>query len=165
MPPRAERKNATRATPSRTEEHRVCRAGQNVGPPHTPGRARQNGTPMPRRAERKPTAHTGPRQTERNTAAHTGPRQTERKTSAYATDGKIRGEAGNYAAITGWFTLFDLKGAYDLIVGKNWHSTTRHMVDSNNVLHLLDEEHWADGHVAFVPRLALKGLRPQQGRY
>ena len=80
-------------------------------------------------------------------------------------DGKIRGEAGNYAAITGWFTLFDLKGAYDLIVGKNWHSTTRHMVDSDNVLHLLDEEHSADGRVAFVPRLALKGLRPQQGRY
>jgi len=70
-------------------------------------------------------------------------------------DGKIRGEAGNYAAITGWFTLFDLKGAYDLIVGKNWHSTSRHMVDSDNVLHLLDEEHSANGRVAFVPRLAL----------
>jgi len=39
------------------------------------------------------------------------------------------------------------------------------MVDSDNVLHLLEKEHSADGRVAFVPRLALKGLWPQQGRY
>jgi len=39
-------------------------------------------------------------------------------------EGNIDGIAGNYTAITGWYTLFDLKGAYDLIVGKNWHSTT-----------------------------------------
>jgi hypothetical protein len=35
---------------------------------------------------------------------------------------RIRGITGNYADITGWFTIFDLNGAYDLIVGKNWHS-------------------------------------------
>jgi len=80
-------------------------------------------------------------------------------------EGNIRGIAGNYAAIIGWYTLFDLKGAYDLIVGKNWHSTTCHMVDSGNVLHLLDKERSADGWVAFVPKLALKGLWPHQGRY
>jgi len=80
-------------------------------------------------------------------------------------EGNIRGISGNYAAITGWYTLFDLKGAYDLIVGKNWHSTTRHMVDAENVLHLLDKERSADGRMAFVPKLALKGLRPQQGCY
>jgi len=52
----------------------------------------------------------------------------------------IRGITGNYANISGLFTLFDLKGVYDLIVGKNWHSTTRHLVDSYNVLHLLDAD-------------------------
>ena len=82
-------------------------------------------------------------------------------------NGRIRGIAGNYADITGWYTVFDLKGAYDIIVGKNWHSKTRHLVDSNNVLHLLDAD-WSlltDGRPAFVPRLSLKGLRPSQGRY
>ena len=39
------------------------------------------------------------------------------------------------------------------------------MVDSDNGLHLLDEECSANGRVAFVPKLALKGLRPHQGRY
>jgi len=56
---------------------------------------------------------------------------------------------------------------YDLIIGKNWHSTTRHLVDSDNVLHLLDAD-WSlltDGRLAFVPRLSLTGLRPHQGRY
>ena len=74
----------------------------------------------------------------------------------------IRGIIGNYAKITGWFTLFDLKGAYDLIVGKKWYSTTRHLVDSNNVLHLLDAD-WSlltDGRPAFVPHLSLMGLSP-----
>jgi len=40
-------------------------------------------------------------------------------------------------------------------------------VDSDNVLHMLDAD-WsllADGRLAFVPRLFLKGLRPHQGRY
>jgi len=63
--------------------------------------------------------------------------------------------------------VFDLKGAYDIIIGKNWHSKTRHLVDSDNVLHLLDAD-WSlltDGRPAFVPRLALEGLRPHQGRY
>lgn len=41
----------------------------------------------------------------------------------------IRGIIGNYAKITGWFTLFDLKCTYDLIVEKKWYSTTRHLVD------------------------------------
>ena len=81
--------------------------------------------------------------------------------------GQIRGTTGNYADVSGWFTVFDLKGAYDIIIGKNWHSKTRHLVDANNVLHLLDAD-WSlltDGRPAFVPRLALTGLRPHQGRY
>ena len=80
---------------------------------------------------------------------------------------RIRGVTGNYADITGWFILFDLSGAYDLIIGKNWHSTTRHLVDSNNVLYLLDTD-WSlltDGRPAFIPRLSLMRLRPHQGRY
>jgi len=63
--------------------------------------------------------------------------------------------------------VFDLKGAYDIIIGKNWHSRTCHLVDSDNVLHQLDAD-WSllsDGQPAFVPRLSLKGLRPHQGRY
>ena len=80
---------------------------------------------------------------------------------------RIRGTKGNSADISGWYTLFDLKGAYDVIIGKNWHSKMRHLVDSNNVLHLLDAD-WSlltDGRPAFVPRLALMGLRPHEGRY
>jgi len=78
---------------------------------------------------------------------------------------QIRGITGNYADISGWFTLFDLNGVYDLIIRKNWHSTTCHLVDSDNVLHLLDAD-WSlltDGRPAFVPRLSLTGLRPHQG--
>jgi len=78
---------------------------------------------------------------------------------------RIRGITRNYTDISGWFTLFDLKGIYDLIVGKSWQSTTRHLVNSNNVLHLL-EANWlllTDGRPAFVPWLSLTGLRPHQG--
>jgi len=82
-------------------------------------------------------------------------------------NGCIRGSTGNYADVTSWYTVFDLKGTYDIIVGKNWHSRTRHLVDSDNVMHLLDV-HWSlltDSRPAFVPRLSLKGLRPHEGRY
>jgi len=82
-------------------------------------------------------------------------------------NGRIRSITGNYADVTSWYTVFDLKGAYDIIIGKNWHSKTRHLVDSDNVLHLLDAD-WSlltDGQPAFVPKLALKGLRPHQGHY
>jgi len=63
--------------------------------------------------------------------------------------------------------VFDLKGAYDIIIGKNWHWKTRHLVDSDNVLPLLDSD-WSlltDGQPAYVPRLSLKGLRPHHGCY
>jgi len=82
-------------------------------------------------------------------------------------NGRIQGSMGNYADVTGWYTVFDLKGAYDIIIGKNWHSRTHHLVDSDNVLHLLDTD-WSlltDGRLAFIPRLSLKGLRPHWGRY
>jgi len=82
-------------------------------------------------------------------------------------NGRIQGNTGNHADVTGWYTVFDLKGAYDIIIGKNWHSRTRHLVDSDNILHLLGAD-WSlltDGRPAFIPRLSLKGLRPHQGRY
>jgi hypothetical protein len=80
-------------------------------------------------------------------------------------DESIRGISGNYTTVTGWYTLFDLGGEYDLIVGKNWHSITCHLVDADNVLHLLDEQRTADGQVAFLLKLSLKGLRLHQARY
>jgi len=82
-------------------------------------------------------------------------------------NGRIRGSTGNHADVTGWYTVFDLKGAYNIIIGKNWHSRTRHLVDSDNDLHLLDAD-WAllmDGRLAFISRLSLKGLGPHQTRY
>jgi len=63
--------------------------------------------------------------------------------------------------------VFDHKCIYGIIIGKNWHSKTRHLVDSDNVLHLLDAD-WSlltDGRPAFIPRLSLKGHRSHQGRY
>jgi len=82
-------------------------------------------------------------------------------------NGRIRGSTENYADVTSWYTVIDLKGAYNIIIGKNWHLRTRHLVDSDNALHLLDAD-WSllmDGRPAFIPRLSLKGLRPHQGRY
>jgi len=80
---------------------------------------------------------------------------------------RIRGSTVNYIDVTGWYTVFDLKGAYDIIIGKNWHSRTRHLVDSDNILHLLDADWFLlmDGRPAFIPRLSLKGLRPHKGHY
>jgi len=34
-------------------------------------------------------------------------------------NGPICGSTGNYADVTGWYTVFDLKGAYDIIIRKN----------------------------------------------
>ena len=76
-------------------------------------------------------------------------------------NGRIRVSTGNYADVTGWYTVFDLKGTYEIIIGENWHSRTRHLVDSDNILHLLDAD-WSlltNGRPAFIPRLSLKGLR------
>jgi len=82
-------------------------------------------------------------------------------------NGRIRGSTGNYADVTGWYTVFDIKGTYDIIIGKNWHSRTYHLVDSDSILHLLDADLslLMDGRPVYVPRLSLKALRPHQGRY
>jgi len=82
-------------------------------------------------------------------------------------NGCIRGITGNYVDVTGWYTVFDLKGAYDIIIGKNWHSKTRHLLDLGNVLHLLDADCLllTDRQPAFISRPSLKGLQPHQGCY
>jgi len=75
-------------------------------------------------------------------------------------NGRIHGITGNYAVVTGWSTVFDLMGTYDIIIGKNWHLKTRHLVDSDTILHLLDAN-WSlltDGRPAFLPKLALEEL-------
>ena len=82
-------------------------------------------------------------------------------------NGKIYGITGNYTDVTGWYTVFDLKGAYNIIIGKNWHSKTCYLVDSDNVLHLLEGD-WSlltDGRPVFVSKLVLKVLRPHQAHY
>jgi hypothetical protein len=69
--------------------------------------------------------------------------------------------------VAGWYVVFHLKGAYDLIVGKDWHAKKPHLVDADNRLHL-PEPDWTrlngDGCPAFVPTTTLMGLRPHQGR-
>jgi len=70
-------------------------------------------------------------------------------------NGRLRGATGNYVDITGWYTLFDLKGAYDLIVGKNWHSATPHLVDSDNILHLLEKGCTSAGQPPLYPNCHL----------
>jgi len=40
-------------------------------------------------------------------------------------NGRICGITGNYADVTGWYTVFDLKGIYNNIIGKNGHSMSR----------------------------------------
>jgi len=80
---------------------------------------------------------------------------------------RICGTKGNSVDISSWYILFDLKGAYNVIIGKNWHSKTCHLVDSKNVLHLLDVDRslLTNRRPAFVLRFALIGLRPHEGRY
>jgi hypothetical protein len=69
--------------------------------------------------------------------------------------------------VAGWYVVYDLQGAYDLIVGKDWHAKNPHLVNADNRLHLL-EPTWtrlnSDGCPAFVPSTSLMGLRPHQGR-
>jgi transposase InsO family protein len=82
-------------------------------------------------------------------------------------DATIRGITGNSVSVAGWYVVYDLQGAYDLIVGKDWHAKNPHLVDADNRLHLLEPD-WtrlsSDGCPAFIPTTSLMGLRPHQGR-
>lgn len=82
----------------------------------------------------------------------------------------LKGITGNQVKIDGWYTVFDLKGNYDVIVGKNWMSANPHIVDhKNNILHMLKGD-WAEidpttHRPALVPAISITGLRKHQGRY
>jgi hypothetical protein len=50
----------------------------------------------------------------------------------------IMGVKGNNVPINREYTVYNLKGFYDLIVGKNWMTANLHIIDhSNNILYLL----------------------------
>ena len=74
-------------------------------------------------------------------------------------NGWICGITANYADVTGWYTVFDHKGAYDIIIGKNWHSKTRHLVDSDNILHLQGDNRGGEyNNKTFRSILAVRGI-------
>ena len=76
----------------------------------------------------------------------------------------LRGTTGNRIQVDGWYTLFDLKGNYDLIIGKDWMSANPHTVDhSTNTLHLLKGD-WStlvEGCPILIPGKSIVGLRTQ----
>lgn len=86
----------------------------------------------------------------------------------YLKKATIRGEKGNTVDISGWYTIYDLKGCYDLIVGKSWMAENPHLIDYHaNTLHILDAD-WSQLTAKKKAELritaSLYGLRPHQGR-
>jgi hypothetical protein len=86
----------------------------------------------------------------------------------YLRNATIRGEKGNTIDVSGWYTIYDLKGCYDLIIGKSWMAKNPHLIDyQTNTLHMLEAD-WSslgkDGLAQFSVHTTLCGLRPHQGR-
>jgi hypothetical protein len=86
----------------------------------------------------------------------------------YLRNATMRGEKGNTINVDGWYTIFDLKGCYDLIIGKNWMAKNPHLIDyRTNTLHMLEAD-WSTlgkgGVAQFNVQTSLYGLRPHQGR-
>jgi hypothetical protein len=86
----------------------------------------------------------------------------------YLRNATVRGDKGNTINVDGWYTIFDLKGCYDLIIGKNWMAKNLHLIDYHtNTLHML-EAHWSNlgkgGIAQFNVQTSLYGFRPHQGR-
>jgi hypothetical protein len=86
----------------------------------------------------------------------------------YLKNATMRGEKGNTINVDGWYTIFDLKGCYDLIIGKNWMAKNPHLIDyQTNTLHMLEAD-WSTlskgGVAQFNIQASLYGLRPHQGR-
>jgi hypothetical protein len=86
----------------------------------------------------------------------------------YLRNATMRGEKGNTINVDGWYTIFDLKGCYDLIIGKNWMAKNPHLIDyQTNTLHMLEAD-WSTlgkgGIAQFNVQTSLYGLRPHQGR-
>jgi len=80
----------------------------------------------------------------------------------------VRGVTGNRVDISGWYTIFDLGGIYDLIVGKDWMAANLHIIDhKSNTLHMLEPD-WSDLQQgsrlpSTIVTTSLVGLRPHQG--
>ena len=50
----------------------------------------------------------------------------------------VRGITSNGIDISGWYTIFDLQGIYDLFMGKDWMAANLHIIDhKTNTLHML----------------------------
>jgi hypothetical protein len=80
----------------------------------------------------------------------------------------IRGEKGNTVDVSGWYTIYDLKGCYDLIIGKSWMAKNPHLIDyQTNTLHMLGAD-WSklgkSDKAQLTVHTSLCGLRPHQGR-
>jgi hypothetical protein len=78
------------------------------------------------------------------------------------------GRKGNNVPINEWYTVYDLKGSYNLIVGNNWMTANPHVIDhGNNTLYLLGEGWSSFG--ARQPNRAtatsIVGLRSHQGAF
>jgi hypothetical protein len=56
----------------------------------------------------------------------------------------VSGVTGKRVDISRWYTIFDLGGIYDLIVGKDWMAANLHIIDhKTNTLHMLEPD-WPD---------------------
>lgn len=82
----------------------------------------------------------------------------------------LKGITGNKVNIDGWYTLYDLGGNYDVILGKNWMAKNPHIVNhKDNVLYMLEGD-WTSlnkegRHPTLQKGTAIKGLRSHQGRF
>jgi hypothetical protein len=78
----------------------------------------------------------------------------------------MKGITGNRVPIDGWYTIYDLKGNYDVIVGKNWMAANPHAVDhSTNTLHMLrgDWTSLTGGSPSWITEKSIVGLKSHQG--
>ena len=81
----------------------------------------------------------------------------------------VRGVTGNRINISRWYTIFDLGGIYNLIVGKDWMAAYLHIINhKTNTLHML-EPNWTDlqqgSHLpSTIITTSLVGQRPHQGQ-
>jgi hypothetical protein len=96
------------------------------------------------------------------------PEQEQERWQVYLKHATIRGERGNTVDVSGWYTIYDLNGCYDLIIGKSWMAKNPHLIDYHtNTLHILDAE-WSQLTMKKTADLritaTLYGLRPHQGR-
>ena len=79
---------------------------------------------------------------------------------------EMKGTRGNRVSIDGWYTVYDLKGSYDVIIGKNWMAANPHAVDhSTNTLHMLrgDWKSLTSEGPSWVTDKTIVGLRSHQG--